>query len=84
MSFQPLTDTWVILDPPLKEHGYAPAVVWRGRIVVGGGKEKNDDKVTTLIEEYDPQTKCWSSWNETMPWAISSHHMISGDFPFIV
>lgn len=83
MSFQPLTDTWTVLDPPLKEHGCAPAVVWKGRIVVGGGKVGDDNEVTTLIEEFDPRKKCWSSWSQPMPWGVSSHHMLIGHFGYV-
>lgn len=71
-------------ESPMKTHGYAPAVMWQGKIVLGGGKSSGKtfwkvsvDSVTSDIEEYDPQTKEWSFWKNPMPVKLWAHHMLN-------
>ncbi|ELT93362.1 hypothetical protein CAPTEDRAFT_137498 [Capitella teleta] len=61
MQYDPCTDIWVQLQRPQFEHIYGPALAWRDKIVLCGGKE------TDSIEEYDPQSNKWSTWNLKMP-----------------
>ncbi|ELU14125.1 hypothetical protein CAPTEDRAFT_121302 [Capitella teleta] len=61
MHYDPRTDLWVQLQKPLFEHFYGPAAVWNDQIVVCGGAG------TDSIEEYDPQSVKWSTWDLKMP-----------------
>lgn len=57
LSYEPSKDVWTKLTSPEECHSYAPAAVWDGKIVVGGGE------YCTLVEEYDPHTDTWSTWD---------------------
>jgi len=37
LRYYPSADGWTVLSQPRMKHGVAPAVVWRGRILVAGG-----------------------------------------------
>ena len=58
LKYHPASDTWARLSPPQQQHRCAPAVVWRGSILVAGGVGSNGR--STVIEAYDPLTDTWS------------------------
>ncbi|KAK2190600.1 hypothetical protein NP493_74g00014 [Ridgeia piscesae] len=70
------TDTWTQLNRPRQEHGYASAVVWRGRILVAGG---GPDPPSSLIEQYDPLTDTWSDWKSELTEKQMGHGMFVAD-----
>ena len=75
LKYTPATDTWTRLSQPREKHGNAPAVVWRGCILVaGGGKAKADSSV---IEQYDPLTDTWSQWKGELNEKLECHDMLS-------
>ncbi|ELU11601.1 hypothetical protein CAPTEDRAFT_136979 [Capitella teleta] len=78
MSYRPATDTWSVLSRPRGKHGNAPAVVWRGRVLVGGGDVLLSETVST-IEDYDPATNTWSFWKVPLKEDLSCHYMLSVD-----
>ncbi|KAI0227289.1 Kelch-like protein 38 [Lamellibrachia satsuma] len=57
-KYDPATDRWTCLTGPRQKHSYAPAVVWRGSILVAGGDDAKEK--STAIEQYDPLTDTWS------------------------
>ncbi|ELU13145.1 hypothetical protein CAPTEDRAFT_119690 [Capitella teleta] len=61
MQYDPCTDLWVELQRPLYQHAFGPAVVWQDKIVLCGGRQTN------AIEEYDPQSDTWSTWDLKIP-----------------
>ena len=58
LKYHPASDTWTRLSQPQQKHRCAPAVVWRGSILVAGGVGSNGR--STVIEAYDPVTDTWS------------------------
>ena len=58
LKYDPTSDNWTKLNQPRQSHGNAPAVVWRGSILVGGGECFEEE--TPGIEQYDPLTDTWS------------------------
>jgi len=58
LKYHPASDTWTRLSPPQQEHRWAPAVVWRGSILVAGGYISGG--TSSVIEAYDPLTDTWS------------------------
>ena len=70
------TDTWTQLSRPHKQHSYAPAVVWRGRILLAGG---GPDPLLSLIEQYDPLTDTWSDWKTELSEKRMDHAMFVVD-----
>ena len=58
LKYHPASDTWTRLSPPQHLHLIAPAVVWRGSILVAGGYIPGGN--SSVIEAYDPLTDTWS------------------------
>ena len=58
LKYHPASDTWTRLSPPQQEHRWAPAVVWRGSILVAGGGSPGER--SSVVEVYDPLTDTWS------------------------
>ena len=58
LNYDPTSDNWTRLSQPRQSHGNAPAVVWRGSILVAGGSCSEDE--SPGIEQYDPLTDTWS------------------------
>ena len=61
LKYHPASDTWTTLSQPKQKHGFAPAVVWRGSILLAAGvgaKQK-----PSAIEQFDPLTNTWSDSN---------------------
>ena len=65
LRYSPASDTWTRLSQPEQDHGHAPAVVWRGRILVAGGNGTNQESIGA--EQYDPLTNTWSESNIALP-----------------
>ena len=78
LKYIPATDTWTRLSQPREVHGNAPAVVWRGCVLVAGG---GDPKLRfSVIEHYHPLTDTWSQWKSELNMKLSSHGMFNVDF----
>ncbi|KAI0226983.1 Kelch-like protein 21 [Lamellibrachia satsuma] len=58
LKYDPTSDNWTKLNQPRQSHGNAPAVVWRGSILVAWGDDST--KKPPGIERYDPLTDTWS------------------------
>lgn len=65
MSYKPALDSWTVLTPPSRIHGNAPAIVWKGKLLVGGGKDSNG-LATSGVEEYDPESDKWSDFEHSL------------------
>ena len=59
LKYDPAVDSWTRMNRPSLGHGYAPAVVWRGSVLVAGG-DLDDQKASTVVEQFDPVTDTWS------------------------
>ena len=77
LKYIPATDTWTRLSQPREEHGNAPAVVWRGCVLVAGG---GPTPMSSVIEQYDPLTDTWSRWKSELNMKLLSHDMFNVDF----
>ena len=77
LKYDPATNTWTKLSRPLKKHGIAPAVVWRGSILVSGGG--GDKPESSVIEQYDPLTDSWCDWKTTLDAKQNFHAMFHVD-----
>ena len=78
LKYIPATDTWTRLSQPRDKHGNAPAVVWRGCVLVAGG---GDPKLRfSVIEHYHPLTDTWSQWKSELNMKLSCHDMFNVDF----
>ena len=56
LRYDPASDSWTTLSSPRREHCDAVAVVWRGTIVLAGGRWHEP----YVFEQYDPVTDNWS------------------------
>ena len=76
LRFDSATDQWRQLSRPRMQHGNAPAVVWKGGILVGGhgGGGKFGSAV---IEHYDPVTDQWTDWQTPLREPLYAHTMFS-------
>ena len=77
LKYSPATDIWTRLSQPREKHANAPAVVWRGCILVSGGGPKQSSSV---IEHYDPLTDTWSDWKSELSMKLCTHDMFNVDF----
>ncbi len=50
-SYNPALDTWSALTDLEDSHISAPAVVWQGKILVGGGINYDDDAIDAAMDE---------------------------------
>ena len=78
MSYAPATDSWTILARPRERHCNAPAVVWRGRILLAGG-DVEGNATTTIVEEYNHERDLWSYWKLTLKEELSCHCLLNVD-----
>ncbi len=78
MSYDPRLDVWTALTVPKDKHGNAPAVVWQGRILVGGG-DLHSNETSALVEAYDADSDCWSMWPIALKEKLSCHYLINVD-----
>ncbi|KAI0221647.1 hypothetical protein LSAT2_027060 [Lamellibrachia satsuma] len=74
LLFNPATDSWTRLCPPLNAHGNAPAVGWNNRILLAGG---DDDEVTSAVEQYDTVKDEWSVWEPPLMQRLSCHFLFN-------
>ena len=74
LKYDPATDRWTRLSGPRQKHRYAPAVVWRGSILVAGGDDAKEK--STAIEQYDPLTDTWSYCSIAPLKEMLSHHIM--------
>ena len=78
LKYNPATDVWTRLNQPQQKHGHAPAVVWRGSILLAAG-EKAEQK-PSAIEQFDPVTNTWSDSNiAQLKESLNCHHMFNVD-----
>ncbi len=79
MSFDPALNVWTILSQCGHEHADSPALVWKDKILVCGGRShatKRDDGTpsgTSVIEEFDPEKDTWIVSQKKLPLKLSSH-----------
>ncbi len=84
MCYDPILSQWTILSKCQHEHADGPALVWKDRVLVCGGRSckaiKNDGGKpggTSAIEEYDPETDTWTVSTIELPDKLSSHFVFS-------
>ncbi len=83
MCFNPLLNVWTRLSQCKHEHGDAPVLVWKDRLLVCGGRsteaQRADGKPggTSVIEEYEPRTDTWTVSQIELPRKLSSHFVFS-------
>ena len=76
MSYEPRSDTWTSLNRPREKHGNAPAVVWKGKILVGGG-DLDLNETTSVVEEYNPDRDEWAYWKISLKEELSCHYLLN-------
>ena len=78
LKYQPASDVWTTLSQPQQQHGYAPAVVWRGSILLAAGD--GAEQKPSAIEQFDPLTNTWSDSNiAQLKEQLTGHHMFNVD-----
>ena len=78
LKFDPASDVWTRLSQPQQKHGYAPAVVWRGSILLAAGK--NAEQKPSAMEQFNPLTNTWSDSNiAQFKEQLSCHYMFNVD-----
>ncbi|ELT90728.1 hypothetical protein CAPTEDRAFT_90441 [Capitella teleta] len=61
MQFNPLQNTWILLQRPQLSHRFGKSLVWNESILVCGGLD------TDVIEAYSLRENEWSTWTLKMP-----------------
>ncbi len=85
LQFKPMENQWSTLAQCAYEHADAPSLVWRGKILVCGGRSRRPDDLdaageagwTSVMEEYDPSTDTWSISQHKLPAKLSSNAVFS-------
>ena len=77
LKYDPTSDNWTRLSQPRQSHGNAPAVVWRGSILVAGGGGGKPE--SSVIEQYNPLTETWLEWKTTLDMKTACHCMFNVD-----
>ena len=78
VKYDPVSDSWAKLSKPVQNHIEAPAVVWRGSILVAGGGGPHEE--SSDIEAYHPATDTWSVCNvASMNEKLTYHYMFTVD-----
>ena len=78
LKYHPASDVWTTLSQPEQEHGYAPAVVWRGSILLAAGN--GAVQKPWAIEQFDPLTNTWSDNNiAQLKETLYGHYMFNVD-----
>ena len=76
LKYDPATDMWTRLSEPQQKHGYAPAVVWRGSILLAAGD--GAEQKPSAIEQFDPVTNTWSYSNiAQLEKSLACHYMFN-------
>ncbi len=64
LAFNPILSQWTdTLSPCQQQHITGSPVVWKGQILICGGRTKTDDDKShesSLIEQYDPASDVWT------------------------
>ncbi|KAK2142576.1 hypothetical protein LSH36_938g00001 [Paralvinella palmiformis] len=76
--YDPDADSWTTLTRPKEKHGNAPAVVWKGKILVGGG-DLDLNETTSIVEEYHPDQDEWAFWKLPLKEELSCHYLLNVD-----
>ena len=77
LKYDPVSDNWTKLSQTRQRHGNAPAVVWRGSILVAGGGGGKPD--SSAIEQYIPLTDTWLEWKTSLDMKRVCHCMFNVD-----
>ena len=77
LKYDPTSDKWTKLSQPRLSHGNAPAVVWRGSILVAGGGVGKPE--SSVIEQYNTITDTWLEWKTTLDMKRVCHCMFNVD-----
>ena len=78
LKYDPASDSWTRLSQPQLAHGNAPAVVWRGSILVAGGDDSEES--SSVIEAYNPPTDTWTVCDiASLNAKLSSHCLFNID-----
>ncbi len=87
LCYDPIVSQWTTLSQCRHEHSDGSALVWKGKILVCGGRsgEAKHDKGTevggtSVIEEYDPETDTWTISQIELPQRLSSHFVSAIEF----
>ena len=85
LSFDPILNQWTSLSSCEQEHVAGSALVWKGRILVCGGrkriensKDSTSQEDTSLIEQYDPEKDTWVVFHNKLArkMAFPSIHLV--------
>ena len=76
-KYDPASDSWTRLSQTQQKHGNAPAVVWRGSILVAGGDDPEEG--SSAIEVYDPPTDTWTICDIALNAKLSCHCLFTID-----
>ena len=85
MSFDPVCNGWTTLSKCRYEHADSPALVWKDRILVCGGRstdakrDNNTSGRTSVIEEFDPEKNTWAVSQIQLPKKLCSHAMFAAE-----
>ena len=77
LKYDPASDSWTRLSRPQLAHVNAPAVVWRGSILVAGGHDPEES--SSVIETYDPTTDTWTVCDIALNAKLSGHCVFTID-----
>ena len=77
LRFNPATHQWTQLSRPRRRHGNAPAVVWKGGILVGGNSGGGREARSAAIEHYDTVKDQWTDWQAPLKEPLATHTMFS-------
>ncbi|KAI0213390.1 Kelch-like protein 21 [Lamellibrachia satsuma] len=77
LKYDPVLDSWTQLSQPRLSHSNAPAVVWRGCILVAGGGGTNGE--SSVIEQFNSLTDTWLEWKTRLDVKLMCHCMFNVD-----
>ena len=78
LKYSPASDVWTRLNRPQQDHSHAPAVVWRGSILLAAGKHAEQNP--SAIEQFNPLTNTWSDSNiAQLKKSLARHYMFNVD-----
>ena len=78
LKYSPASDVWTKLNRPQQKHGHAPAVVWRGSILLAAGV--GADQNPSAVEQFDPVTNTWSDSSiAQLKESLARHYMFNVD-----
>ena len=77
LRYAPAEDRWTVLSEPRLVHQNAPAVMWKGQVLVSGDGGRDKEKRSAAIEVYDPDRDEWSDWVTPLKVPLDAHRMFS-------